>query len=85
MYKLIHDLPYSYRNQSCANKIVPDQATISLLSSENILFILIPPEDFCPENELVSSAAYFHVHFRLDIFMEANHMNPGQSAPKFAM
>ena len=28
------------------------------------------------------SAAYIQVHFRLDIFMEANSMDPDQTAPK---
>ena len=28
------------------------------------------------------SAAYIQVHFRLDFFMEANNMNPYQTAPK---
>ena len=30
---------------------------------------------------LFTSAAYIQVHFRLDIIMEANTMNPGQTAP----
>ena len=28
------------------------------------------------------SATYIHGHFRLDFFMEANSMNPDQTAPK---
>ena len=28
------------------------------------------------------SAAYNQVQFRLDFFMDANNMNPGQTAPK---
>ena len=28
------------------------------------------------------SAAYIEVHFRLDFFMEANNMNPNQTATK---
>ena len=28
------------------------------------------------------SAVYNHVQFRLDFFMDANNMNPGQTAPK---
>ena len=29
-----------------------------------------------------SLAAYIQVHFRLEFFMEANNMNPDQTAPK---
>ena len=31
---------------------------------------------------LFSSAAYIQEHFRLDIFTEANNMNPDQNAPQ---
>ena len=31
---------------------------------------------------LFASAAYIQVHFRLDFLMEANIMNPDQTAPK---
>ena len=31
---------------------------------------------------LLTSAAYIQVHFRLDFFLEANAMNPDQTAPK---
>ena len=30
---------------------------------------------------LITSSAYTHVHFRLDLIMEANTMNPDQTAP----
>ena len=38
---------------------------------------------FCPENVvcLLTSAAYIQAHSRLDLIMEANTMNPDQTAP----
>ena len=43
---------------------------------------LIPPI-FCPEkcHPSFTSAAYIQVHFRLDLIMEANTINPDQTAP----
>ena len=35
---------------------------------------MVPTTIFCPEN------TYSHVPFRLDFFMEVNHMNPDQTA-----
>ena len=41
---------------------------------------------FFPANFLLyTSAACTQVHFRLDSFMEANNMNPAQTAPKGAV
>ena len=34
---------------------------------------------------LFTFAAYIQVHFRLDVFMEANIMHPDQTAPKGAV
>ena len=37
----------------------------------------------CPEKmSALTPAACFQVHFRLDFIMEANTMNPDQTAPK---
>ena len=40
---------------------------------------------FCPEMSAFSSAAYIQVHFRLNFIMEANTMNPDQTAPSGAV
>ena len=41
---------------------------------------------FCLEmSSAFPSAAYIQVHFRLDVFMEVNNINPDQTAPKGAV
>ena len=44
---------------------------------------LISPIFYCPENVvcILTSAAYIQVHFRLDFTMDANTINPDQTAP----
>ena len=38
---------------------------------------------FCPQNDvwIYTSSAYTQVHFRFDLILEANSMNPDQTAP----
>ena len=51
-----------------------------------MLLTLIPPLFLSWKGyPLFTSAAYIQVHFRLDYFMEANNINPDETAPSWAV